>query len=509
MKNLICYLRVLIAFICLFLSSSIYAQTRKGYITSNSSEAQCRQYFKDNIVLLDLIEGIYDCSIIPYYSGGNGLIGLREWGGQEQATTAIIKKKSSGEYICIIKYGDRLGIIPNPLIKNLGDTNAYRFTGIYVENYSHFGNSGTLQFSIADRFIYNTNNFTISFTGNDAFHMVKMEISFIKIFPTAQMYADAIKAEISKRQGQEEVTDWSGSGFALNNGYICTNYHVIDGAKSIEIHGVQGDFTTSYSAKVVASDKFNDLAILQIDDADFMGFGPIPYKVKTSMADVGEEIFVLGYPMTTTMGDEIKLTNGIISSRTGFQGDVSLYQISAPIQPGNSGGPLFDNYGNLIGIVSSKHKGAENVGYAIKASYLRNLMESSLTEDVLPTNNSVSSLPLTGKVKKVKDFVYFIECSSKVNYQRQEWSNPTTSIPQNRESARKSSNSNSVTIKVGEQTILSINSSKSVWWESDDPDIATITKDGVVKGISPGKAYIWAHIGNDMKLYYVFVSYEK
>lgn len=66
------------------------------------------------------------------------------------------------------------------------------------------------------------------------------------------------------------------------------------------------------------------------------------------------------------MGDEIKLTTGVISSKTGFQGDVSLYQISAPIQPGNSGGPLFDNKGNLIGIVNAKHKGAENVGYAIK-----------------------------------------------------------------------------------------------------------------------------------------------
>lgn len=214
---------------------------------------------------------------------------------------------------------------------------------------------------------------------------------------------------------QQQPQDWSGSGFALNNGYICTNYHVVEGAKSIEIHGVQGDFTTSYSAKVMATDKFNDLAILKIDDSSFKGFGTIPYKVKTSMAEVGEDIFVLGYPMTTTMGDEIKLTNGIISSRTGFQGDVSLYQISAPIQPGNSGGPLFDNQGNLIGIVSAKHNGAESVGYAIKASYLGNLMESSLTDNVLPSNNSISSLPLTGKVKQINKFVYFIKCSSREN----------------------------------------------------------------------------------------------
>lgn len=228
--------------------------------------------------------------------------------------------------------------------------------------------------------------------------------TYIKLFPTANdnISGSHINAE-----------SWSGSGFALNNGYICTNYHVVEGAKSIEIHGVQGDFTTSYSAKVAATDKFNDLAILKIDDTDFKGLGTIPYKVKTSMANVGEEIFVLGYPMTATMGDEIKLTTGVVSSRTGFQGDVSLYQISAPIQPGNSGGPLFDSQGNLIGIINAKHKGAENVGYAIKASYLRNLMESSLIEDILPINNSISSLPLTGKVQKVKNYVYLIKCSSK------------------------------------------------------------------------------------------------
>ena len=111
------------------------------------------------------------------------------------------------------------------------------------------------------------------------------------------------------------------------------------------------------------------------------------------------------------MGDEIKLTTGVISSKTGFQGDVSLYQISAPVQPGNSGGPLFDSKGNLIGIVNSKHTGAESVGYAIKASYLSNLVESSVSSSILPSNNTISSQPLTGKVKAVKNFVFMIECS--------------------------------------------------------------------------------------------------
>ena len=207
---------------------------------------------------------------------------------------------------------------------------------------------------------------------------------------------------------------WSGTGFALSNGCIATNYHVIENAKSISVQGVKGDFSIAYNAEIIASDKFNDLALIKINDSRFTGFGRIPYAVKTNIVEVGEEIHVLGYPMTSTMGDEIKLTTGVISSKTGFQGDVSLYQISAPIQPGNSGGPLFDAKGNVIGIVNAKHKGAENVGYAIKASYLKNLIESTTTATILPADNYISTLPLTEKVKNEKKFVYMITCSNHI-----------------------------------------------------------------------------------------------
>ena len=115
------------------------------------------------------------------------------------------------------------------------------------------------------------------------------------------------------------------------------------------------------------------------------------------------------------MGDEIKLTTGVVSSKSGFQGDVSLYQISAPIQPGNSGGPLFDGKGNIIGIVSAKHKGTENVSYAIKVSYLKNLMESSISTNIFPQTNKIQNQNLSGKVKSVKNYVYYIVCSSQHN----------------------------------------------------------------------------------------------
>lgn len=227
------------------------------------------------------------------------------------------------------------------------------------------------------------------------------ETFYLKMYPT------------SSSNGISSATEkWSGTGFALNNGYIATNYHVVENAKSIKVQGIKGNFNIEYNAIVISTDKFNDLAIIKINDSRFNGFGAIPYRVKTSTSEVGEDVFVLGYPLTTTMGDEIKLTTGVISSKTGFQGDVSLYQISAPIQPGNSGGPLFDGNGNLIGIVNAKHRGAENVSYAIKASYLNNLVESASSISLLPTNNSVSGMSLSNKVKSLKNFVFMITCSS-------------------------------------------------------------------------------------------------
>jgi S1-C subfamily serine protease len=247
-------------------------------------------------------------------------------------------------------------------------------------------------------------DFTISFM-NGGFVSIdpdKEQETYIKMFPDAQTISNNAPSE------------WTGTGFALKNNYIVTNYHVVDGAKSISILGINGNFTKGYSADVIATDKNIDLAILKVNGVTIPSAN-IPYSVKTTNAEVGEEVFVLGYPMTSTMGEEIKLTTGVVSSRSGFQGDVSLYQTTAPIQPGNSGGPLFDSKGNIIGIVSAKHRGAENVGYAIKASYLRNLLESSISSNILPQSNKIAGQNLSGKVKSAKNYVYYIICSSKEN----------------------------------------------------------------------------------------------
>jgi hypothetical protein len=119
--------------------------------------------------------------------------------------------------------------------------------------------------------------------------------------------------------------------------------------------------------------------------------------------------------MTQILGNEIKLTTGVVSSRSGYQGDVSTYQISAPVQPGNSGGPLFDSSGNIVGIVNAGVPDAENVGYAIKIAYLQNLVDSYSLSSCIPKKNAIASLALKEQVKRVKDFVFFLVCSTKVN----------------------------------------------------------------------------------------------
>jgi S1-C subfamily serine protease len=228
-----------------------------------------------------------------------------------------------------------------------------------------------------------------------------IESMFLKLYPTTD---DNIGQNTNKTEKS------SGTGYAISsNGYIATNHHVTYGATSIKVRGVDGDFSKTYTAKVIIEDKNNDLSIIKIDNPSFTSLGTIPYIISSRASDVGSSVFVLGYPLRATMGDEVKLTNGIISSKSGFQGDVTSYQITAPVQPGNSGGPLFDNKGNIIGIINAKHVGAENASYAIKSSYLLNLIDLMPTPPNLETINTVAGKTLTEQVKILKKFTYIIE----------------------------------------------------------------------------------------------------
>jgi S1-C subfamily serine protease/antitoxin component YwqK of YwqJK toxin-antitoxin module len=222
-------------------------------------------------------------------------------------------------------------------------------------------------------------------------------------------------ADKSPKNKDSDDEDWkgNGSGFFINEkGYIATNYHVVEDAEEIQVEYFQRGIKQIYKAKVVVSDKQNDLSILQIVDPDFINLPRIPYVFSSTTKDVGTDVFALGYPMAHVMGTEIKFTDGKISSKTGIQGDITVYQISVPIQSGNSGGPLFDSKGNLVGITSSslnkEYFESENVNYAIKTSYLKNLIDVMPESISLPNYTDIHSQPLTEKIKLLSDFIPLI-----------------------------------------------------------------------------------------------------
>jgi S1-C subfamily serine protease len=199
----------------------------------------------------------------------------------------------------------------------------------------------------------------------------------------------------------------SGTGFALTSeGYLVTSYHVIQGADSVL---VEGRDRKRYHAEPVYSDVKHDLAILRITDKKFNGFGRLPYAIKAGQADLGERVYTLGYPR-----EDVVYGEGALSARSGFQGDTAFYQVSIPVNPGNSGGPLLDERGNLIGVVSGRQNDAQSAAFATKSSYLVRLVDSlAATKPAVPYHlPRYGQLAGTGRpqqLKKLQDYVFVVK----------------------------------------------------------------------------------------------------
>jgi len=227
-----------------------------------------------------------------------------------------------------------------------------------------------------------------------------------------KLYPEVGSKNSTKRK---KTGEWAGNGSGIiisKSGHIITNQHVIDDADYIEVEFILDNKLQKFSAEIVQVDKVNDLAILKIFDMNFNGVSEPPYNFKLRGSDVGTKVYAYGYPMALTiMGKEIKVTDGMISSKTGFDGNITTYQITAPIQSGNSGGPLFDEQANLIGINSSGIRKyiADNVAYSIKTSYVSNLLDILPKSIDLPSSIKLQSLPLTKQIKEISKYVVLIK----------------------------------------------------------------------------------------------------
>lgn len=150
-----------------------------------------------------------------------------------------------------------------------------------------------------------------------------------------------------------------GTGFFISsNGDILTNYHVIANSQLITVLISDKEF----NCETVFKNEVDDIAIIRLKDMP-SNFRTISFA--TENARVGDDIIALGFPLASTMGNELKISSGIISSSKGFEDNMKYFQVSAPIDPGNSGGPVLNKAGNLIGLITAKYTYATNVGYAL------------------------------------------------------------------------------------------------------------------------------------------------
>lgn len=205
--------------------------------------------------------------------------------------------------------------------------------------------------------------------------------------------------------------DASGTGFIIDKrGYLATNNHVTKGARGIYVCLQIDGIWKSYNAVLVKNDPTNDLSIIRIEDTTFKPFSSMPYNFTTDVEEVASEIYTLGYPQVHIMGTEVKYTTGAINSKSGVQGDPTHYQISAHIDHGNSGGPMFNSKGTIIGITDSGLDKAEfgDVNYAIKSSYLKSLVDALPVKLELPHDTSIEKLSRVEQIKVLSKFTALI-----------------------------------------------------------------------------------------------------
>jgi S1-C subfamily serine protease len=216
-----------------------------------------------------------------------------------------------------------------------------------------------------------------------------------------------INAKANETKPSTNNARFGGTGFAISgNGYIVTNYHVVRGADSVYVQNSKGD---SFKVKSFYNDPINDIAILKINDKDFKNLQRLPYALKKGTASIGEPVYTLGFPK-----DDIVLGDGYVSSKTGINGDTLAYQVAIPVNPGNSGGPLLDNGGNIVGIINGKESKTDGATFAVKSKYiieaLNAIPKDSLNHKVAYGKRSnLQGLKRNKQVEKLQDYVFMIK----------------------------------------------------------------------------------------------------
>ena len=199
----------------------------------------------------------------------------------------------------------------------------------------------------------------------------------------------------------------SGTGFTVNdNGHILTNEHVISQCGKIffKIHNV------NYPVDLVWQSAEKDLAILHSAN-----LATPSYAIFSEQTQAGEDVVALGFPLGDALGDELKVTKGNISAMVGYKSDPAYFQFTAPIQPGNSGGPLLNEFGHVVGINTAVLVGEEfqNINFAIKGTVGQQALGSNRVEfHTAPIGDVSTTLSSVDMVESGRDYTGQVICSA-------------------------------------------------------------------------------------------------
>ncbi len=227
----------------------------------------------------------------------------------------------------------------------------------------------------------------------------------------------------SKENGGATVR--SGTGFFVSKNILATNYHVVAESKGIDIIWNE----KRLPATLLIRDQVNDIALLKVAFSSSALEQKLAMEqvVPLSVGDVrkikdGNKVYTIGFPLTDELGKRARISEGIINSTVGVEDDPRMIQISVPIQPGNSGGPLFNTRGEVIGVVTSTINNAylilqkgtfpQNVNFAIKANYLNNLVSLLPNEVKLIEGANTKEITASQLMELTSKSVVLIEASN-------------------------------------------------------------------------------------------------
>lgn len=199
-----------------------------------------------------------------------------------------------------------------------------------------------------------------------------------------------------------------GTGFLIDpKGYLVTNAHIVKDAKHVAVQGADGK---ELSATTVFIDLKSDIALLKITERNFKTPGVIPYSLKKSSVEIAEPIFTLGFPR-----NDIVYGDGYIAAKTGFDGDTLTCQLAIAANRGNSGSPIINRNGEIVGMVNTKQTSVEGAVFAVQSKYIYRMLsrlqkaDTSFEKMKLPVSSALKGQARTQQVKKISDFVYMVK----------------------------------------------------------------------------------------------------